>query len=206
MDFEEFTHLEDKEFVYFNGTKYCRMGGKRRYFLSYATKNAKRKNPKGLHIAIWEYVHKQEVKKGYIVHHKDGNPFNNHPDNLECLSLREHLDLHKEARERWGRSEQGLKHLEEIRELTKEWHASEEGRAWHRKHAKESMAKRREKRVCADCGKEFDYCGKGRKTKAYDGRWCKKCYNKIWARLYRKLKSGKITRLQFECEWRSLFC
>ena len=207
MDFKEFNNMEDKKFIIFNGRKYCRMGGKRKYFLSYTTKNLQRKNPKGLHVAIWEYVHNQEVPKGYVVHHIDGNTFNNNPQNLECISLREHLELHKESRISYGKSEAGKKHLEEIRELASKWHKSEEGREWHKEHAKKNMELKREKRICQICGQEFEYCKvKKRENWAYDGRWCKRCFNREWARLYRRLQRGEITRLQFKSIWRSIFC
>ena len=207
MEFEELNNLENKKFVIFNGKKYCRMGGKRIYFLSYESRNALRKNPKGLHVAVWEYVNKREVPKGYVVHHKDHNPFNNQPDNLECLSLREHLELHKEDRERYFKSAESLEHLNKIRHLANDWHKSEEGREWHKKHAKEILENKKEKRICQDCGCEFDiYNLPKRKSDVFDGRWCKKCYGKHWQRLYRKLQRGEITRLQFESGWRSIFC
>jgi hypothetical protein len=36
-----------------------------------------------------------------VVHHKDGNPRNNDPDNLEVMSWDEHADLHEELRPGW---------------------------------------------------------------------------------------------------------
>lgn len=35
-----------------------------------------------------------EIPGGYVVHHKDGNKVNNHPDNLELMSNAEHTKLH----------------------------------------------------------------------------------------------------------------
>lgn len=207
MEFEEFNNLEDKKFVIFNGRKYCKMGGKRKYFLSYESRNSLRKNPKGLHVAIWEYVNKREVPEGYIVHHKDHNTYNNNPENLECISRKEHLELHKADRQKYGKSEKCRKHLEKIRELASEWHKSEEGREWHQKHAKEIMESKKETRVCADCGCEFEWHNTTRqKDKAFDGRWCTKCYRKHWFRLYRLLQRGKITRMELKDRWRSIFC
>lgn len=205
MEFEEFNNLENKEFVIFNGKKYCKMGGKRKYFLSYEKQSSKRKNPKGLHVAIWEYVNQQKVPEGYVIHHKDHNTYNNNPDNLECISRQQHLDLHKQDILKWSNSDEAKKHLDEIRDLTKIWHKSKDGRKWHKEHALKIVAKKREKRICQDCGQEFDYVPIKKNTK-YDGRWCKKCHEKHWFRLYRKLQKGKIIRLQLESEWGSLFC
>ena len=116
--------------VHFNGTKYTLLG-KKRYYLSSSTINKGRKNPKGLHVAIWEFYNKKTIQKGFVIHHKDGDWFNNDIDNLECLSRKQHAQEHiqeftKEKRE----------HLARIRELTKVWHASEEGREWHRQNGK----------------------------------------------------------------------
>ena len=207
MEFEELNNLEDKKFVIFNGKKYCRMGGKRKYFLSYESRSVLRKNPKGLHVAVWEYVHQQKVPEGYLIHHKDHNTFNNQPDNLECISLREHLELHKEDRQRYGKSEEAKKHLEEIRELATEWHKSEKGREWHKSHAKQLMDNRKEKRVCADCGCKFEsHTAPKRDGILFDGRWCPRCYRRNWFRLYRLFQRGKITRLELKDRWRSIFC
>lgn len=207
MEFEELNNLENKKFVIFNGKKYCRMGGKRVYFLSYESRSVLRKNPKGLHVAVWEYVNKREVPKGYVIHHKDHNPYNNQPDNLECLSLREHLDLHKADREKYAKSPEALEHLNKIRDLANKWHKSEAGREWHKNHAKEIMENKKETKICADCGCEFiAHNTTKRKNSEFDGRWCPKCHEKHWFRLYRLLQKGKITRLEFKDRWRSIFC
>ena len=34
------------------------------------------------------------LRKGEIVHHKDGNKLNNHPDNLELMAQSEHIRRH----------------------------------------------------------------------------------------------------------------
>lgn len=152
--------------IEFNGVTYALMGGGR-YYLSQSSTNAGRKNPKGLHVAIWEYYSGKKVPNGYDVHHKDGNTHNNSFDNLECLSRREHS---KKIRV----TEKMLKHLEDIRPLTVDWHRSEEGRAWHRQHSKEAYTTREyREHVC-------DYCGKTYRTRHYGGnRFCSpNCENK----------------------------
>ena len=73
------------ERIEFNGIVYHRMGGQRRYYLSYASNPKNRKHPKGLHVAVWEFAHQTTVPPGYEINHKDGNTFNNAPNNLECL-------------------------------------------------------------------------------------------------------------------------
>lgn len=48
-------------------------------------------------------IHGEEAIKGKLVHHRDGNPHNNSPENLQiCESQAEHRRLHKELREQKG--------------------------------------------------------------------------------------------------------
>lgn len=153
--------MEIPEIIIFNETKYRRMGGKRKYYLSQAKSNESRKKPKGLHVAIWEFYSGKKVKKGFHVHHKDGNTFNNDYSNLECISSKQHgkipknIDLQK-ARE----------NLNKVRHLSIEWHKSEEGRKWHSENAKKSFIKRKQiSKKCIYCNKKFN-------TKFYFKKYC----------------------------------
>ncbi len=158
--------MEEKTIV-FNGETYIR-NPKSRYYFKYTTRNCERKHAVQLHRAVWEYYN-GEIPKGYHIHHIDGNVDNNDITNLECISAREHLSEH--GKKNWNNPEyyqKNIKSLDAIREKTKEWHASEEGKAWHREHAKASICKVFENKIrkkCEFCGKEFDgmpwtmYCG-----------------------------------------------
>lgn len=46
------------------------------------------------HHLVWEQYNKRPVPDGYIVHHKDGNKFNNNIENLELMTRAEHTKLH----------------------------------------------------------------------------------------------------------------
>lgn len=50
---------------------------------------------------IWESYHNESIPEKYEIHHVDGNRNNNHPDNLLCVSIEEHLKIHK-TQEDWG--------------------------------------------------------------------------------------------------------
>ena len=96
-----------------------------------------------LHQEIWKDQH-GEIPEGSHIHHKDGNPSNNSIDNLECINGRKHVSAHAKAYfadpERY---EHQREHLANIQELAKEWHGSEEGIEWHRKHGIEAYKNRK---------------------------------------------------------------
>lgn len=50
---------------------------------------------------IWEQHNNKTIPEGYDIHHIDGNRKNNHPDNLLCVSIEEHLEIHKKQND-WG--------------------------------------------------------------------------------------------------------
>jgi hypothetical protein len=149
------------------------MGGKRKYYLSQSTDYKKRKRAKGLHVAIWEFYSGQKVPKGWCVHHKDGDTFNNSFENLECIPRYEHDRIPKNVD-----VEKNKEHLAKIRPLTKAWHCSEEGRAWHKQHGKDGWKNRKPvKKICIECEKEFETYFPSR-TKYCGGT----CYARMWRR------------------------
>lgn len=143
--------MDIKEFITFNGIEYRLMGTKK-YYLSQSKSSEGRKRAKSLHVAIWEFHNNKEVPKGYEIHHKDGNTFNNDISNLECLTIAEHRKLYK-----LKDPDKQFEHLDNIRSLASEWHKSEEGREWHKEHWKKSIGKIEAKTyTCEFCGKEFE--------------------------------------------------
>jgi hypothetical protein len=50
------------------------------------------------HILIWERVHGRTVPMNCCIHHRDENPTNNNPENLLCIPVVLHLELHAELR------------------------------------------------------------------------------------------------------------
>lgn len=47
------------------------------------------------HILVWEKVHGCKLPKGFVVHHLDGEPMNNAPENLYAMEAGEHIRLHR---------------------------------------------------------------------------------------------------------------
>lgn len=162
--------MEIQEVIVFNGVKYKLMGTKR-YYLSQSNTNKGRKNPKGLHVAIWEFYSGKKVPKGYVVHHKDHNSLNNDFSNLECVSREQHWEMHKEDFHKWAKSDESKKHLSEIREKASAWHKSEVGKNWHKKMVNDYYSKLYKEKTCKRCGRVF------KTTK--DADICKICKNSI---------------------------
>jgi hypothetical protein len=44
--------------------------------------------------AAWRRAYKRPIPRGWHIHHLDGNPENNDPNNLVCVSLEQHINLH----------------------------------------------------------------------------------------------------------------
>lgn len=142
--------------VVFCGERYIR-NPKSRYYFKYTTKNAERRNARQLHRAIWEYYN-GPIPPGFHIHHIDGNIDNNDISNLLCIEGKAHLSGH--ARANLQNPEYAKKHEEQFakcRALASDWHGSEAGIEYHKKHFAESLAKanlRREK-VCEFCGRTY---------------------------------------------------
>jgi hypothetical protein len=120
------------------GDKYPSRGGKR------------------LHRYVWAAAF-GPIPAGCHIHHRDGDTRNNLLANLECMPAGQHLS------EAWHAVKRDIpagRHFSETaKRKAAEWHASEEGRLWHSRHATKSRGWtkwKREKRACPECGVEFD--------------------------------------------------
>lgn len=141
--------------VIFNGKKYKLYEGTK-YYSS---------GPIRLHRKVWEY-HNGEIPKGYEVHHIDFDSTNNDISNLMCIPAKEHKRIHMELMTE-KRKEQLREHLKKnARPKASEWHKSEAGNEWHKKHYEKMKDKlyAKELKPCLSCGNEFlGYLGNGNK-------------------------------------------
>ena len=50
--------------------------------------------------AVYEYYYKTKIPKGYnwVIHHINGNHYDNHPSNLRLMERKNHDNLHKKLR------------------------------------------------------------------------------------------------------------
>ena len=125
----------------FDGVRYYRCGP---YF--------QRKGVR-LHRTVWERVNGRKVPDGFEVHHADEDRANNQPGNLELLDSPRHRKLHSDGR--------GIPvRIQEMgREAAKDWHASPEGRTWHKSNYENNARTALAVRVmhsCGCCGKPFE--------------------------------------------------
>lgn len=160
MEYEVITERSIK----FNGRKYSlKENG---YYYNCTTR-------RHLHQAVWEY-HNGPIPDGYQIHHIDFNKENNDISNLACLSVKEHAAIHKDAltdgQRQWKRD--NLR--ENALPKATEWHKSEEGREWHRQHAKKmaedgtSAFTKIVTLTCDNCGKQYE----GKNTNHHGHHFC----------------------------------
>ena len=152
---------------YYNGKTYKLYQGER-----YFSKGTKR-----LHRVVWEH-HKGEIPKGYDIHHVDGNKHNNRIENLNLVRSSFHQKM--EGKKRFKENPEFAKEFQSKGvEKAKEWHRSEDGKAWHSECGKRGWINReRFKKNCEQCSKEYDtpfpmrskYCHDNCKAKALRAR------------------------------------
>ena len=138
-----------EKYMWRNGVKFTR-DDKAGYYLNSTMR-------KRLHRYIWE-LSNGEIPKGYEIHHIDGDKANNDITNLAMLETSEHRLAHIETTRLTGNNNVESGHLERIRPLTKEWHASSEGREWHKEHYECNKDKlhRKDSFTCEQCGIAFE--------------------------------------------------
>ena len=110
----------------FNGKEYKLYPGER-----YFSRGCKR-----LHREVWKSYY-GDIPKGYHVHHKDENTWNNEIENLELVKGSEHVRIHAEEHKKDPNFIRRVKaNLDYARTFANEWHKSDGGREWHSKWLK----------------------------------------------------------------------
>lgn len=112
-----------------------------------------------MHQYVW-LCEKGGIPKGYEIHHIDYDKSNNAISNLELMKINEHKAHHAKIQ---GDKNVASGFLDGIRPLTKEWHASDEGIKWHKKHYAKTKDKLHAIKTfeCDFCGAEFEACNNG---------------------------------------------
>lgn len=115
------------------------------------------------------------IPKGCHIHHRDRDKGNNDINNLELMSRSAHLRLH-------SKDESRIKHAREMAEkyrpLTTKWHASPEGKAWHKFHALKCKFGKNDPVLykCDTCDKNF------KSSKLSNTRFCSNACKSKWRR------------------------
>lgn len=160
---------------------------------------------KALHVEI----HKAEVgpvPAGWHVHHKDGDPLNNDPSNLEAVTPADHAERHFAMEGKWyGFTDEA--HMAEMQELAKAWHASPEGLAWHSENGKKSWEGRERQSgpACFGCGVEIQTF----KPMMEGRRWCSTICRTRWAdrtKAYFPLHTCPNCNEKFRAKKRAVYC
>ena len=166
------------------------------------------------HQWIWIKSH-SIIPNGYHIHHINEDKSDNRIENLELIHKSRHISHHMKDPERIRKASENC---DRIRHLTKAWHASEEGREWHRKHAKKCNFGNGPsiKYHCQSCSKEYEsklkaigrsrFCSNKCKSKwrrdhklDYIEKVCPVCSKSYQTSIYSKSKTcgrecGRISR------------
>lgn len=129
------------------------------------------------HAWVWITHHGEPPPHGYHIHHVDGDKSNNKIDNLQILTQSDHSRMHsKEYFSDPENLKKALVHLGNIRDRTKEWHASPEGIEWHRQHGIKVWEERELIEItCKQCNEKAH-------TKIYDQVFCSNKCKSAWRR------------------------
>ena len=113
---------------------------------------------------IWEEHNGKPIPEGYEIHHLDGNRLNNDPNNLLCVSIEEHLDIHRNQ-EDWGAVQAILARMNNRDEISEAARKAQKKRLEENRHnfqvmtserrteiSKKTMSKRLEKHGVAFLG------------------------------------------------------
>ncbi len=126
---------------------------------------------------VWVWISKYgKIPTNYHIHHINENKSDNRIENLELIHKKRHMSHHMSTEER---KEFSRKHAEKIRPLTKFWHASIEGRKWHKNHAERFNFGKWDpvEHKCEQCSKEY------KTIKKSSNRFCSNACKSKWRRL-----------------------
>ncbi len=123
------------------------------------------------HRWVWISLH-GKIPIGYHIHHKNENKSDNRIENIELIEASRHISHHYTEENR----ERSRLLCEKIRPLTKAWHASEEGLAWHKAHGILTWINKEPiKIICKVCQKVAE-------TKMYHQEFCSNACKSKWRR------------------------
>lgn len=145
--------------VLYGGREFKRYpGGKHPNYFYHKFKKAGVYYTEILHRVIWEDTHGRKIPEGYDIHHKDWNPLNNDPENLQLLTKSEHNKIHNSLARAMSEGKF------EPHGYTKE--------NWDERRAVAMERLSKQTRICQYCGAEFT------PTNTHQRFCSKKCHHK----------------------------
>ena len=179
------------ETIIYKGIKFARYPNSKSFTdRNYFRPTSKKYREKGIQ-RLHQEVYKDnfgDIPKDFVVHHKDHNPSNNSPENLETIHRKEHFKYHfsinyadtKFAKKRFislgGKMHKGFD----------KWKNTDNAKDFFKKHSKETFfSKEWRNFICKECGKKS-------KTKhKRGGTYCsEQCGRKWYNRYYNNKTKG----------------
>lgn len=198
-------YAENKDVAHFNGFRF-RRDKKTGYYLSSLKIGNRRKR---LHNYVWEYFN-GKPPKGFHVHHKTHDKYDNDIEHLELMGSSKHLSLHSTINAKSNQEWVAANLRDNAQPKAVEWHKSEEGRDWHREHYDNMKDKLHSKELkeCNNCGQDYvaktsfsKFCSNKcksahRRKSGVDNivKLCEKCGEEYIANKYQNTKYCKVCK------------
>lgn len=141
--------------IVYNGIIYRKHPHQKYFYSSQSVKKTNKLFSRSLHRQMWFDLY-GKIAVGFHIHHIDGNAFNNTIENFEAIQSSWHASYH--SKEKVERDPKYFKKLAATgQEFAKEWHASDEGRQWHKLNALNTGFGKMEYGSvnCANCNTNF---------------------------------------------------
>ena len=162
--------METTPIIIFDGEEF-RLAPSGRYFKAC---HGKYRN-KFLHRVIWEFYTTEKIPKDYVIHHKNHNKLDNRFENLECISPKQHSEIHLKGKKP---DKNRQKILQKMWKNSRTARSTPEYKKKHSEHCKKWFNANK-KVNCSVCQKEFI----GIRTQSHlCSQECRRIWTNKWSR------------------------
>lgn len=106
---------------------------------------------RGNYRKIWERHHNIKIPEGHEIHHIDGDYRNNDPENLQLVTIEEHLNIHQDQ-EDWGAVQSILMRMEDTRNISEIARRAQIQRLKEGRHNFQKMTPERKREISSEAG------------------------------------------------------